>query len=73
MDPKTGTDPGKRTGKRLNLKSNNNCLNQNEDDSRNHMAVFVSTTDTAIYLCCYLSKVLTVPNSTNSEKGGGYF
>lgn len=41
MDSKIGTDPGKRTGKRLNLKEKMNCLNRKEDDSRNHMAVFV--------------------------------
>ena len=29
--------------------------------------------DTAIYLCCYLSKVLTVPNSTKLEKEGIIF
>ena len=28
--------------------------------------------DTAIYLCCYLSKVLTVPNSANFRKGGDH-
>ena len=29
--------------------------------------------DTAIYLCCYLSMVLTVPNSTSLRKGGDWF